>query len=175
MITSELADHLIQLPKKIVEDETVLNQKEINPSDPFQERYYMLSEDEEEFSFFLDVTQSAKNALKLTLHQHEEGINCGILRVDYEGRHKNPEEINEHVPNRFKPYAGQWLDKYNGHIHYIVDGYPPLKWAIPLDVHDFPVKRIRSKTDIINALTEFCDIINLETTLDITMQGNSFL
>lgn len=175
MITAEQADYLITLPKKIIENEQVLERKNLSPKQPFIDRFYLISEEDTEFSLFLDITQSKKKAIKFTLHYQEDGADYGLLRVDYSGRHKNPETANEHVPESFKPYTGLWLDDYPGHIHYVVDGYAPLKWAIPLEIDDFPVKQINTFADITNSFSSFCKRINIQTDLIISTQSNAFL
>ena len=92
MITAEHAQHLISLPKKMIEKDgsksIFLESKSIQFKRPLSERYYLLSEEDNDFSFFLETHQSTKNAAKFTLHCQEDGINYGILRVDYHGRHK---------------------------------------------------------------------------------------
>lgn len=116
--------YLIDLPKKVVEGSTLLDQKSILLRSPFQERYPLLSEEDQDFSFFVEVFQSSKNLLKVTFHFQEDNANYGLLRVDYGGRHKNPEVINEYVPETCRPYCGQWLD--TPHVHFAVEGYKPL-------------------------------------------------
>ena len=172
MITSAQAKYLIELPKKLVEDDILLDNKVVSAREPFQERFYLMSETDDEFSFFIQVKQSAKRAVKVSLHCQEDNAEYGILRIDYNGRHKNPEIANEHVPASFRPFTAQWLDQYSGHIHYVVDGYRPLAWAIPLELDVFPVKKVDAFSDISTAFTEFCKTVNVQTA--ITMQENLF-
>ncbi len=161
---------LIALPKKIIEKNILLEEKNIEYKYPFVKKYYLRSEDKNQFSFLLAVKQSAKKAMKLSLHHMEDRANYGLLRVDYGGRHKNPVEINQHVPEKFKPYAGSLLDK--AHIHYSVKGYKNLAWAIPLDDDPFPIKDIGLAGSIAEAFQEFCNSINVKT--KIRMQKEIF-
>jgi len=131
MITAQYAKDLIDLPKKLIEENNIIDNLLFTPPEPFQKRFFMVSEDDRSLTFFLEVTQSAKNRTKFSLHCQDEDTSYGLIRVDYNGRHKNPEVVNEHVPSSFIPFAGQWLDGFPGHIHYIIDGYAPLNWAIP--------------------------------------------
>ena len=170
MITSEQAKYLIELPKLIIEGEKILGEKTFSPPDPLQDRLYMVSEEDNDFSFFWVIDQRSKNSIKFTLHYQEEDANIGLLRIDYNGRHKNPEIANENVPELIKPFAGIWLDEYPGHIHFVIDGYEPLKWAIPLELDSFPIKNIINYTDIIDALKAFAKKINLRTNLQINAQ-----
>ncbi len=92
------------------------------------------------------------------------------MRVDFNGRHFNPVEIIETVPIIFKQFAGLWLDDYAGHIHYVVDGYKPLAWAIPLEVDDFPVKQLNGREDYTRTLNAFFQKINLKTAMTFSHQ-----
>ncbi len=56
------------------------------------------------------------------------------------------------------------LDKY------VVDGYKPLVWAIPLENDDFPVKRIDGREDYAKTLKAFFEKINLKTNISINNQ-----
>lgn len=175
MITTEQAQYLIGLPKHIIEGESVLDAKTIRPSEPYQERYYMISKEDDEFSFFWKVEESSKKALKLTLHFQEEDAGIGLLRVDFNGRHKNPEIANNYVPSEFHPFAGQWLDNYPGHIHFYIESYQPLQWALPLELDTFPVKQLNLSQDIFTAAEAFAGRINLKTTLKFEYQTKVFL
>ncbi|WNY24387.1 hypothetical protein MmiHf6_17180 [Methanimicrococcus hongohii] len=64
------------------------------------------------------------------------------------------------------------MDEYNGHIHYAVNGYKPLAWAIPLDSDDFPVKELAERDDYIKTLKAFFDKINLKTIINYGFQKN---
>lgn len=171
MITQEQADYLLTLPKHIIEGEAVLERKKYSPSFPIDDRIYMVSKDDDEFSFFLEITQSSKKILKLTLHFQEEDVSIGLLRVDFNGRHSNPEIANDKVPDIFRPFAGQWLEE--SHIHYFVEGYKPLAWAIPLKADNtFLVKDFARISEFGNILQAFGTKINLKTILDISIQMN---
>ncbi|HEV7348335.1 DUF6978 family protein [Telluribacter sp.] len=174
MISEDQARYLIQLPKKLVENNELLDHKVLSPSFPFVARY-PLSDEEEGFSFFLDVWQSAKQGIKFTLHFQENSTHYGLLRVDFNGRHKNPEIANADVPELFRPYAGCWLDDSPGHIHYVVDGYPPLAWAVPLELDPFPTKNIRDFTDITAAFQAFCMVVAVRTEITVITQSHLFV
>lgn len=171
MITQEQADYLLTLSKHIIEGEEVLERKKYTPSFPINDRIYMISKEDDEFSFFLEINQSSKQKLKLTLHLQEEDASIGLLRVDFNGRHFNPEIANDKVPDIFKPFAGQWLEE--SHIHYFVYGYRPLAWAIPLKADNtFSVKDFTGTSEFGNVLQAFGNKINLKTILCISIQMN---
>jgi Family of unknown function (DUF6978) len=122
-------------------------------------RIKLLSEQGTEYEFLLDITSNQKITFKISLHHQEDISKIGLLRVDYKGRHKNPMELNEFVPEKFHPYLGLWIDE--PHIHFYVDQYPPLVWAIPLSDYSFPVKNISNGREFGNAVRAMSKEINL--------------
>jgi hypothetical protein len=126
----ELADYLIGLEKYIVENGELINSKAILIESPINIKFNLVAKDDPDQAFLVDINESEKKALKITLHHQDDTTQNGLLRIDYLSRHKNPVDILDSVPERFRPFAGIFLDEYPGHIHYIVDGYSPLKWAI---------------------------------------------
>lgn len=170
MITQAQAEYLLGLPKLLTENGDYLQRKTYSPSLPIRDRLYMASEDDTDFTFFLEIFQSSKNHLRLSLHFQEDETSIGLLRVDYNSRHPNPVEINEHVPEALKPYAGQWVE--GSHIHYYIQGYKPLTWAMPLEVDiTFPVKQFTNETEMANIITTFVEKVNLQTQLTISIQS----
>lgn len=129
----------------------------------------MVSFPEADYEFFMDIKQSAKNKIKLTLHIQSDDLNIPLLRIDYGGTHKNPEESDWFVPSEFERFTGKAFDVSTPHIHYYVEGYG-LKWAIPLSIDDFPVKRIQGIDDIKAAILAMAVVINLQTIINITIQ-----
>ncbi len=169
MITQKQAEYLLELPKQIIEGDIILERKMYAPSRPINDRLYMVSKDDDEFSFFLEIHQSPRNQLKLTLHFQESEASIGLLRVDFNGKHKNPELENVHVPDIFKPYAGQLIEE--NHIHYFVEGYKPLAWAIPLNNDNtFSVKEFTETKGLASIFQAFRNRINLQTIFEISIQ-----
>ena len=169
-ITNEQAEYLLMLPKKVLKGNDLLSQMTVNQKFPFQERFELLSEKDDEFSFLWEINQSAKNSLRISLHLQENESKIGLLRIDFNGGHTNPEIINEFVPERFHQYAGKYFTNDEHHIHYHVQGYKSLSWAIPLVDDDFEIKTIDSE-DINESLKEviilFAKAVNIETIITI--------
>ena len=159
----DLANYLLGLEKHIIENDNYSDKTQIDIVSPVKLRFLLGSKEDPDQRFLVDIKESDKKALKISFHHQDDTTQNGILRVDYYSRHKNPVEILDTVPEHFKPFAGIYLDDYPGHIHYIVDGYSPLAWAIPLEFDDFPVKDIRNVGDISSVLTAFFERINLKT------------
>lgn len=168
MFTIEQATSLLKLNKKVLQNDTLQEVIAFNQSFPFSHRFTLLSPDDEDFTFLYDINQSAKNQFKLTLYLLNNDTKIGLLRVDYNGQHKNPETFTEKVPHFFHPYAGMFFNYHMNHIHYYVEGYKTtLDWALPLTEDNFPVKNISTSKDILDAFYRFNEIINLKTTFNI--------
>ncbi len=154
MITQAQAEYLLGLPKLLTENGDYLQRKSYSPSLPIRDRLYMASEEDNDFTFFLEITQSSKQHLRLSLHFQEDETSIGLLRVDFNSRHRNPEDVNDYVPEALKPYAGQWVE--GSHINYYIQGYKPLTWAMPLEVdNSFAVKQFTNETEMANIITTF--------------------
>jgi hypothetical protein len=168
MFNNEQAQYLLQLTKKVIQNDILQENLYFDQDFPFQHKFTLLSPEDNEFTFIYDVTQSAKNRLKLTLYLLDSDTRIGLLRVDFNGQHTNPETITDNVPEFLRPYAGMFFDYHNHHIHYYVEGYKTtLDWAVPLTDDHFSVKKIDSQNDILQAFYEFNQIINLITTFTI--------
>jgi hypothetical protein len=174
MITKEQADYLINLPKYIIEQipkgqNIYLERKNYVPSIPIDDRIYLASKVDDEFTFFLEIYQSNKNQLKITLHFQEDDASIGLLRVDFNGRHKNPVIAEENLPSIFKKYTDAWIEE--SHIHYFFEGYKPLSWAIPLkEDSSFPIKDFTDTSQIGSIVQAFGKKINMLTILMLTFQ-----
>lgn len=161
--TNEEAKYLIDLPKKIFDNDELIESKIISIGPMFTIRYTLISEEDPDFQFLLDIKQGKKNNLKFDLHFQENDSITGLLRVDYNGQHQNPEIENESVPDFIKPFAGKWFDYSDNHIHYYIEGYKPLAWAVPLKDDTFPVKEVNDFISMKNAFIEFLKKTNIVT------------
>lgn len=169
-ISNEQAECLIQLKKKVLQNDNVLDDLTINQSFPFNLRLELVSNEDNDFSFLWEITQSTKNTIRLSLHFQEDESKIGLLRVDYNSGHHNPEFATETLPEKFVPYVGKCFSSGESHVHYHVDGYKSLAWAIPIEDSEVSVKQILSTdlhTKIASAIHDFAKIINLETKLKI--------
>lgn len=92
---------------------------------------------------------------------HDDSVQC-LFRLDINGTHKNPEQTNEKVPEKFRKYAGELL--LESHVHCYVEGYDD-SWAIPLRETDFSDWESFSniENEIQGMLDVFCRCINLST------------
>lgn len=156
MFNNEEVKFLLSIPKvtknKVIIDLT--KEKLIIP---------LISNTPEQLFFKFHIWNSKKINLKLSLHHDTENI--GLIRVDYNGSHKNPEEITEYVPENLRPYAGYKFFN-EPHIHIYVQEWD-LKWALPLKQHSFAVKDIKDFSDIEKAIWCFQEEISLKTELSI--------
>jgi len=175
-ITQELAVELLRLPKYIMDEEKFTKKFFYEPQEPISnDRFILMSEQNTEYSFILEIYQSPKNQLKLTLHFQEDDAKIGLLRIDYNGsRHRNPMIVEPNLPQKFHPFAGQMLEV--SHIHYYVEGYKPLAWAIPLDAEpEVNVKQLKNvHSQLQNIFTNFGEMINLQTSVKIKLDKGLF-
>jgi hypothetical protein len=169
-MTVELADYLLGLDKFIVENGQILDTYLLDIQFPLNIRLNLSAPDDLDQNLLINIKESEKKSLKLSLHHQDNSTQNGILRIDYYGRHLNPVEVIPSLPEIFIPFAGQWLDKYPGHIHYVVNGYKPLAWAIPLEFDNFPVKELIGSHDYYVTLNAFFQKINLKTNITFNHQ-----
>ncbi len=167
MFTNEEANHLLQLPKKILLNDQLTDTVTIRQQFPFNLRYLLGSEADNEFLFMVEVKQSSKFSLKFDLHNQEDQTKIGLIRINYFGKHKNPEIANDKVPAVLHKYAGKWFDYDEHHIHIYVEGYRLLDWAMPLIDDPFPIKEIKNNSNIVDAFIHFCKRINLITKINL--------
>lgn len=157
MITQAQAKYLLELPKEIIKGGDSLNLADDKI------RLTLVSPDDDEWEFLIDISNNKKKTFKISFHHQENNTNEGLLRVDYNGGHRNPEIINDFVPDILKPYVGHWFDN-EAHIHFFVESYKDLAWAMPLkDYQNFKVPNIESMEDYYKAVVEFGKHTNIIT------------
>jgi len=161
MFTNEEAQNLIKSAKYL--------------KDPTQQvdlalaknRINLVAPSEPDYHFFLEITSNQKIQFKISLHHQESYSNIGLVRLDFKGRHQNPAQGNSNLPKRFKPYIGKFFEKDEPHIHFYVEGYKPLAWAIPLPDIDFKTQEVKNTLDFNDIIMNFSDIINVVSSLTI--------
>jgi hypothetical protein len=161
MLTKVQVDYLLQLPKVFSDKDAIIDLvKEKN-------RLNLVSPEDNEWKFLVEITSNKKISFKISLHCQENNTNVGLLRIDYKGAHKNPEIVNAFVPEFLKPYTAMTF--YNEtHIHIFVDEYRNLDWAIPLKNYgEFPILEIDSNNDLTSAIKAFAKKINIISELTI--------
>lgn len=164
MFTQDEANNLIALPKLVYLDEAGQHAFLFSDKVPLQMKLDLISEDTE-YQFQLDINQSKKYSVKLSVHNQESVSNIGLVRLDFFGTHTNPVEITDKVPSIFHEYAGKYFAINEHHIHYYVEGYRELKWAIPLTADGFEIQNIKNQSDVNSAIVEFSKKINILTDL----------
>lgn len=164
-LTNERAGELLQDPKWVVRNGgTRVPEQAIPVAGGFPRRdWRLISESGEQF--VVSLKSSDKRALKLSMHHGTaKARHVGLLRVDYSGKHSNPDVDLRDVPEMFHPFAGEIFGYDSPHIHLYVAGYD-MRWAIPLALHEFPVKTIESDSDIPKAIRAFGAAVSLQTPL----------
>ncbi len=170
-ISNEQAEYLLKLPKKVVGHEGLLESLTINQQFPINQRFEIISAEDDEFTFLWEIKQSQKNTVRVSFHHQENDTKTGLLRVDYNSGHQNPAAISEFVPEEFHPFVGKTFSNKEHHIHYHVQGYKSLVWAIPLVDDDFEIKELNRdaqfNSTLADIITLFAKTINLETVITI--------
>ena len=156
MFSNELAEKLINLPKSIQTGNSNIDfTQERN-------RFILKNDENPSYLFLFEFTINKKVSFRISLHNQEDNSKEGLIRIDYKGGHRNPEELNKHVPEFVKPYIGYQFTE-EAHVHIYVEGFKNLAWAIPLTKYDFSVKDVNSTQDLENAVTAFMKQINIIT------------
>src|SRR5437867_1095977 len=107
MFSNSQADYLVKLSKRLERGGIILDNYTINQQFPFQHEFNLISPDDPEYVFLYEVNQSAKNQFKMTLYFMENDAKIGLLRIDFNGQHENPQNISENVPSYLTPFAGK--------------------------------------------------------------------
>jgi hypothetical protein len=161
MFSNELAEKLIKLPKTIVGG-GITN---INLSEE-KSRFKLINLEEPEYEFLFEITSNRKITFKITFHNQENNTKEGLIRIDYKGGHKNPESLNDYVPEFVKPYVGHYFQN-ESHVHIYVEGFKDLAWVVPLSSYHFPILNIENMEDFGEALKAFAKEINIVSSLNI--------
>ncbi|MDR3704335.1 MAG: hypothetical protein P4L28_00315 [Paludibacteraceae bacterium] len=170
-MTNEQAEYLLKLPKKIVGKNGLLDKITIDQKFPFSERFELVSPNDDEFTFLMVINQSTKNSIRISFHHQENESKIGLLRVDYNSGHKNPENITDSLPEKFHPFVGKDFAKDEHHIHYHVEKYKSLAWAIPISQDSFGLKKFNDDNEFNNTFASviqlFAKVVNIETEIAI--------
>ncbi len=161
---------MLGLPKKVLRDKEIVDTLSLDQTFPFHTRIELISPTDDEFVFLWEINQSAKNTIRISLHVQDNDSNIGLMRVDFNSGHRNPEMISDLLPKRFHVYAGKQFSNDDHHIHYHVEGYKSLAWAIPLVDDPFKMKTLDEtnfNNSLINSIYQFAQAINIETNITI--------
>ena len=166
-MTNEQAEELIGLKKTIIQNGIEQESVTIEQTFPMNLRFELISKEDDEYSFLWDITQSSKDSLRISLHFQDDDSKIGLFRVDYNGGHQNPVVGNESLPVIFKPYIGKYLNE--SHVHYHVEGYKTLAWALPISETNVKIKEVDNNRNqqIMDAILDFANLINIETNITI--------
>lgn len=165
MLTTEDAIELIKMPKMILVDGHPQQQFIINQEFPIDIRIEMCAVDNENLSFLWSIKQSKKMSIRMSLHCQQEDSHIGIIRVDYNSGHKNPDEAPDNLPEIFIPYIGKEFSMNESHVHlHITDEVQQMLWAIPIQVSEMHIKTFdASSNDVESVIVEFAKLINVST------------
>lgn len=156
---------LIDIPKFIYINGQIQERCKISCAFPIDVRMILETKENVPYEFLMQITQSSKNSIKMSLHLQSNNMKIGLFRVDYDGTHRNPAVATKDVPSDFLPYQDQTI--IGSHIHYFVQGYNQLEWAIPIEKTNFKCKIIDGyQESIVEAIECFAETIHLNTKLN---------
>lgn len=167
MLTQEKARQILSIPKVAVDRGKAIHSFTMDFSQSRDFRIWLSAADSIEKipKYLLRIRVSEKLRTKISLHTQDNESRFCVLRLDFNGApHKNPEETNANVPEKFIPFAGVVLS--GNHVHYHVDGYPSAAWALPINEDPFPIKSLTEEDyskELNNILNALADTIHLET------------
>lgn len=167
MIDFEKVQEMIGCGKVVLVEGEAREELVLDQIFPMSCRIELASEDGE-YTFVWSIRQSDKNTVRLSLHCMDEDSKMGLIRVDYNAGHVNPEIAGDDLPECFRPYIAKRFADNEHHVHFHVPGYKPMAWALPIGDTDIEQKDIDLKyrdSDIIAAINSFANIINLKTKL----------
>lgn len=161
MFTNSEAERLVEAEKFLEEPNQQIN---FNGG---RFRIPLIAPSEPGYKFFIDVNLNQKIRFKMTLHCQESYSSSGLLRIDYRGSHKNPDFVTDKVPEFLKPYVGMEFRR-KSHIHFYIEDYKPLVWAMPLSDHSFKVKQLISEEDYVNSFLNFAKLLHVKSLFNIS-------
>lgn len=172
MTFKEVQD-LIAKPKKLVADDGhQLDFYYLEQNVPFNVELNLTDTETRKLKFRINVTQSQKVGYKISFHMMDTNGYIGLSRLDINGlAHTNPKEVTDKVPDFLKPHASERID--TSHLHFYVEDYETLAWALPLvDVNNENIKDISTTTtnlsvDIVEALRGFLSYVNVKTKITV--------
>ena len=163
-------EYLLELPKKIIVNDSIQDNLTIWQKSPFNARFKLISEKDEEYTFLWEINQSEKKSIRISFHFQENDSETGLIRIDYNGSHQNPRIKSPSLPEKFHPFVGKHFEDKN-HIHYYVQGYRHLAWAIPLTKSDFKIKELHDDSEFNNTFVEiiklFAKTVNIQTKITV--------
>ena len=167
MIDFERVQEMIGCGKVVLVDGEAKEELVLDQNFPMHCRIELSSEDGE-YTFVWSIKQSDKNTIRLSLHCMDEDSKLGLIRVDYNAGHINPETADENLPECFRPYIAKHFKDNEHHVHMYVPGYRQMAWALPIADTKLKQQEINIESidfDIISAINSFADVINLKTKL----------
>ncbi|WP_418497558.1 DUF6978 family protein [Flagellimonas sp.] len=161
MLTNQEAKYLLDLEKVLNDPTQIIDLRNK------KNRLELISHEDPDYQFWLEITTNQKIILKTSIHHLESNSFIGLLRIDYKGGHHNPVDVKDTVPENLRQYADKWFAPTEPHMHIYVEGYKPLAWAIPLVETDFEIQDITDQSDLTDLIFNFASRINLKSQIEI--------
>lgn len=166
MLTYQESLRLLNMTKKVrSKDGALVGSLEIDLKSQLDMRIDLVAEDDGAYVFQWVMRQSSKDSLKMSLHLMDGDSKDGVFRVDYNSSHLNPMDRRPDLPEVFIPYIGKHFKINEHHVHYQVEGYRSLAWALPIAETDIEKKEIRPdclSEDMAEAISSFAKVAHID-------------
>lgn len=166
MLTYEESLRLLNMAKRVRrKDGSLAGSLEIDLKSRLDMKIDLVAEDDSAYVFQWVIRQSPKDSLKMSLHLMDGDSKEGVFRVDYNASHLNPKECRPELPEVFVPYIGRQFAMDEHHVHYQVEGYRSLAWALPIAETGIDKQEIRTdqaSIDMAEAIESFAKFAHID-------------
>lgn len=170
MITTQQAKEFVDADKVIVVDGERVESFTIVQTFPLRMNINLAVKGKgDEWLFTWQIDQGAKDSLRMSLHCQQYESNIGLIRVDYNRGHHNPEVAPDDLPDFFLPYVGKLFGPRESHVHiHVSSDILQMQWAMPIEASNIESKTFDASSDSIEmAIQSFAKAIHITTTIKV--------
>lgn len=170
MITTQQAKDFIDAPKTILADGIAVDVFPIVQKFPMRASIQLAVEGMgDEWLFIWQIDQGQKDSLRMSLHCQQYESNIGLIRVDYNRGHKNPEIAPDDLPDFFLPYVGKDFGTKESHVHiHVSSDIQQMQWAIPIEASNIESKEFDASSESIErAIQAFAKAVHITTEIKV--------
>lgn len=168
LMTFEEVQELLGKSKKLVADDgQLMDAYYLDQKVPLTIKFDLTDTETQKLKFRLAVQQSSKIGYKINFHMMDVNGYIGLSSLDINGSHWNPIEITDKVPGFVAGHASEHI--ITSHLHYYVEGYKPLAWALALSdtkndlLKDVSTTSTHIHVDVISSLLGYLKYLNVAT------------
>lgn len=170
MITTQQAKEFVDADKVIVVDGERVESFTIVQTFPLRMNINLAVKGKgDEWLFTWQIDQGAKDSLRMSLHCQQYESNIGLIRVDYNRGHHNPQVAPDDLPDFLLPYVGKDFGARESHVHiHVSSDILQMQWAMPIEASNIESKTFDASSDSIEmAIQSFAKAIHITTTIKV--------